>query len=140
MAFTNAICIILPIFLCLSIVLCLVFFTVRATAHDDMPPRVSSSDPETVIDDDHLVLGTRKNPQRRITNIRDIFLRDERVYLGDEESDTQPLLSGELYDNPLEQPPSVHMVITGQGENMHGKHSINWHGTNTLNTPWAWMA
>ncbi|KAH8129434.1 hypothetical protein ACSS6W_000729 [Trichoderma asperelloides] len=140
MAFTNAICIILPIFVCLSIMLCLVFFTVRATAHDDMRPRVSSSDPETVLDDDHLVLRTRKDPQRRITNIRDIFLRDERVYLGDEESDMQPLLSGELYDNPLDQPPSVHMAITGQGENMVGKHSINWHGTNTLNTPWAWMA
>ncbi|KAL6896369.1 hypothetical protein GGI43DRAFT_385906 [Trichoderma evansii] len=119
MDFTNAICIILPIFLCVSIMLCLVFFTIRATAHDDMPPREYSNNnaspyPEMVLDEatspDYLSMRTHKDPRRKTMNIRDIFLRDERVYVGDEESDMQPLLPGELYDDPLEQPASNHVA------------------------------
>lgn len=147
MDFTNAICIIFPIFLCVSTILCLVFLTIRATAHDDMPPREPSNTaspcPEMVLDEasspDCLAMRTRKDPRREITNICDIFFRDERVYIGDEESDLQPLLPGEIHDDPLGQPTSARMAA-GQGGNVHGKNSISWHGTNTLNTSWGWMA
>lgn len=75
----------------------------------------------------------------KMTNIRNVFLYDERVYVGDEESDLQPLLPGELYDNSLVQTDSAH-TATRQDRKTHEKDSINWHGTNTLNTSWGWMA
>lgn len=85
---------------------------------------------------DHLAMRTHRDAQRKMTNIRNVFVYDGRVYVGDEESDLLPLLPGELYDDP----PTSGSMITGQNKNTHGKDSMNWHGTNTLNTSWAWMA
>lgn len=88
---------------------------------------------------DYLTLRTQKDARRKMINIRNVFLYDERVYVGDEESGLLPLLPGELYDDPLVQTTSDH-AVTGQQKNMQKKNSINWHGTNTLNTSWGWMA
>ncbi|UKZ60450.1 uncharacterized protein TrAtP1_001730 [Trichoderma atroviride] len=151
MASTNFICTILPIFLCMSIIFCLVVFTFRATAHHVTLQREPTNNnnnntspcPEMVLDGasspDYLTLRTQKDARRKMTNIRNVFLYDERVYIGDEESGLQPLLPGELYDDPLVQTMSDH-TVTGQHKNMQKKNSINWHGTNTLNTSWGWMA
>lgn len=149
MASTNFICIIAPIFLCISIILCLVIFTFRATAHRGTSQREPTTSnnispcPEMVLDGassaDYLTLRTQKDTRRKTTNIRNVFLYDERVYVGDEESALQPLLPGELYDDPLEQTGLVH-TATRQDKKMQGKDSLNWHGTNTLNTSWGWMA
>jgi hypothetical protein len=88
---------------------------------------------------EYLTMRTHKDARKKMTNIRIVFLYDERVYVGDEESYLQPLLPGELYDDPLEQTASVHKAAR-QEKSMQGKDSINWHGTNTLNTSWGWMA
>ncbi|KAL7919204.1 hypothetical protein ACQKWADRAFT_302017 [Trichoderma austrokoningii] len=143
MASPTSIGIIPPICLCASIILCLLFFTFRATTPDGTSPRESTSNdntslrPEMMLDGttscpDYLAMRTHKDAQRKMTNIRNVFFYDERVYVGDEESS---LLPGELYDDPLEQTTLAHSV-----SNKHGKDSINWHGTNTLNTSWGWMA
>lgn len=145
MASTISMCIIAPVFLCILIILCLVFFTFRDTAHHGTSQRepTSSNNISMALDGaslpDYLTMRTQKDAQRKMTNIRNVFLYDERVYAGDEESDLQPLLPGELYDDPLEQTTLVH-TSTRQEKNKHGKDSINWHGTNTLNTSWGWMA
>ncbi|KAK1252687.1 hypothetical protein MKX08_003874 [Trichoderma sp. CBMAI-0020] len=151
MASTISICTIAPVFLCISIIICLVVFTFRATAHHGTSQREPTSSnnsnntspcPEMVLDGasspDYLTLRTQKDVRRKMTNIRNVFLYDERVYAGDQEGGLQPLLPGELYDDPLEQT-SVH-AATGEHKNMQKKGSINWHGTNTLNTSWGWMA
>jgi hypothetical protein len=139
---TAAIFPFLAIFLCLSIILCLILFTLCVTTSrdHDLPQRDDNSTsvifprPEMVLDEasapDYLAMHTHRGP-RKITNIRDVFPQD-----GD---DIQPLLQGELYDDPLEQSTSVEMTTRPDG-NVHKKGSINWHGTNTLNTSWGWMA
>ncbi|KAL7899207.1 hypothetical protein HDV63DRAFT_333741 [Trichoderma sp. SZMC 28014] len=145
MASTNSTCLFLPIFLCISIILGLVVFTFRATAYPGTSQREPTSSSNTspcpgmASSPDYLAMRTQKDARKKMTNIRNVFLYDERAYVGDEESGLLPLLPGELYDDPLVQTISVH-TATRQDEKIQGKESMSWHGTNTLNTSWGWMA
>lgn len=131
----------LAIFLCMSIIVCLALFIFcTATKHNNhkhLQHRDEASVPaqEMILDQSsipkNLVLRPGEDLQRAVS-IRDSFVCNEsRV-----DNVRQSLLPATIYSNSA----ANDVEIAAQRHLIVYKNSINWHGTNLLNTSWGWMA
>ncbi|KAF3068830.1 hypothetical protein CFAM422_007851 [Trichoderma lentiforme] len=126
----------LAIFLCISIIVCLILFVFcTATRHNQnkhLLHRDDASAPaqEMVLDQSffpkNLAVPPGEDPQRAV-NIRDEHRIDDLQ---------QPLLPAGTYNNS---PANDAEMATRRHDNVY-KGSIHWHGINILNTSWGWMA
>ncbi|KAL7796568.1 hypothetical protein V8C37DRAFT_372217 [Trichoderma ceciliae] len=147
----KAILPLLAVLLCVFVVICLVFFTPRAATNrsrdeqhqpqDNTRIRIAPSRPEMALDQasvpNRLATRTSADP-RRATSIGDIFPCHGSN--GVDNGVLQPLLHAEIYGDPSGECSSVAELAAPRDGNVRKKGSMNWHGTNTLNTSWGWMA
>ncbi|KAK4068572.1 uncharacterized protein Triagg1_7220 [Trichoderma aggressivum f. europaeum] len=123
----------IAIFLCVSIIVCLTLFVfcnaTRHNRHKHLQHRDDASVPaqEMVLDQScfskNLVVRPGKDLQRAVNESRFDDLQ-------------QPLLTAEKSSKP---PANGVEMVTPRHDNVYGG-AIHWHGINTLNTSWGWMA
>ncbi|RFU72491.1 hypothetical protein TARUN_9767 [Trichoderma arundinaceum] len=138
------ICPLLAVLLCISIIFALALFAFHTTKNHSSPAQDAQSHPEMAVDQasaapNYLAVRASRDP-RKATNIRDIFIRGESGQV--DGGDARPLLPrlAESHCDPLGERQAAIEMATQRDRNVHGKGSINWHGTNMLNTSWGWMA
>ncbi|KAL7818826.1 hypothetical protein V8C44DRAFT_180747 [Trichoderma aethiopicum] len=135
----------LAIILCMSVIVCLAFMTIRASFHrqqrgpeDDMPrlPAAIALSEAAMVKS--LVVRSGRD-SRRAMDSRQLSLCEGEGCGVDRGSGQQPLLRAESHVRLLSEQTSIVSQAARRGD-AHGKASVNWHGTNTLNTSWGWMA
>ncbi|KAL7950328.1 hypothetical protein V8C42DRAFT_196057 [Trichoderma barbatum] len=129
---------IVAILLCVSIILCLALFTFCAAHNEHLQPKDGTAQ-EMTLDQVSIpkYLAARSSEDlRRAIDIREVFPREESG--GD--TVQRPLLPREPCSGPLreDQDPYVVKMASRRDTNGYEQGSINWHGTNTLNTSWGW--
>ncbi|KAL7822906.1 hypothetical protein V8C26DRAFT_387977 [Trichoderma gracile] len=140
----------LAILLSISVIFCLTLRTIRAATEqasshgqqhcpkDGIRGSPSNMAPVDAATAEPFVVRSARDPQGAI-NVRHSLLREESCCVngGDVQ---QPLLSTDRHSSTFMGDDSINELAAGQVDDIHGKGSINWHGTNTLNTSWGWMA
>ncbi|TFB03377.1 hypothetical protein CCMA1212_004619 [Trichoderma ghanense] len=139
----------LAIILCISAIICIALIAIRSAAEstsvrgrqhgpkDDVlgpRPDMALNEAPTL---NHLVERSEKEPPK-VTDIRHMMLQEE-AYDAERGDVQQPLLPAEEHSSPLGEHVSI-IELAARQDDIRGKGSINWHGSNTLNTSWGWMA
>ncbi|PTB80324.1 hypothetical protein M440DRAFT_1397670 [Trichoderma longibrachiatum ATCC 18648] len=136
----------LAIIICMSVIVRLALITIRASFHrqqrgpeDDtllcLPAAIALGEAAMA---KSLVVRSGRDPQRAMDSRQWSLCEGEGCGV-DGGSGQQPLLRAEGHGSLLSEDTSS-ITQAARQDDAHGKAYINWHGTNTLNTSWGWMA